>query len=551
MRHRLRFAFAAVPLLALAGCLKAPPVMNPSTVKAPAIPLPPPLDDKSQLGYLRAHQVVRLADRVGAGPLVHMGAARGIDLRALDPERPLVVLVGDPAGGGWEKVPLAALLPIAPGGQMAQMITAVAGPDSVSQLAGNVAVALNRPPIDAAHGGPLLETLSRAPLATDVEIYVHVAALMARYGDQLRKGIAGMKDEMRKQSSAREQKIDASIADGYFDWIEQTIDKLRSVTFAVGASESAIDFGAIAEDKTAAPRPLSSTAQSMADLARFVPPGDLRIEARVKDMGRWMDSVFKIYDTVLKDDPQTLAELKDALRRWSRGTSQIAISISPDAERMFTASYVTLADNAAERLEAVRKLAELWNRPGFAKVGEQTGLAVTTKIQRAARMIEGWPVDHLAFELKPTGTNKAMNDIARFLSRPMEIDYMRVGSYLVYQVNGTPDSFDRMVRDLLAGKGQHPSLLARTDHPAGGFLYADLDVPHLMSSIEALMPQKERRDWPHLDETIPHVTFFGFDAASVSWFRSAVPTRLVNAIRALADRGSKKSGGAYLPQPKE
>src|SRR5262249_27388176 len=152
-------------LLSVAACVKAPPVMNPTSVAAPAIPLPPQLADNTQFGYLRAHQLVRLAERVGAGSLVNAAATKGADLRALDPEKPLVLVVGDPGpSGGWEKVPLIGVLPLAPGGAMAQRLAAILGGDHVAEHKGGVGVWLNSPPLDRG-GGKIVDALAAAPLS--------------------------------------------------------------------------------------------------------------------------------------------------------------------------------------------------------------------------------------------------------------------------------------------------------------------------------------------------------------------------------------------------
>src|SRR2546430_1653103 len=116
-----RTALLLLPF-SLAACVKSPPVMHPTPVPAPAIPALAAKPDGETFGWVRARQVVRTLERVGAGALVDQARGRGIDPAQIDPERPIVAVAGDPGSGGWEKLPIAALIPVAPGSPLAALL---------------------------------------------------------------------------------------------------------------------------------------------------------------------------------------------------------------------------------------------------------------------------------------------------------------------------------------------------------------------------------------------------------------------------------------------
>lgn len=539
-------------VLCCAACIKSPPVMHPQPVAAPAVPIGPLPADSTRLSYLRAHQLVRLADRLGAGALVSTAAARGLDPRALDPERPLVVVFGDPPEGAIEKTAISALLPIPPGGSLAQTLSAMLGGQRVSRHGEGVAIALNQEPVDAAHGGALLDQLAAAPLPADIQVQFNMAAVMARTGDQLHRTLVEVQNEYEKKARAGGQTGTAGLLGAYINWLEGSLQRLQSVTFNLGAGEASLDLSMVMADKPAAGATAPpAQVQAIAGLAEFVPAGDIRLETASNGETAATRMSLQLYQEILRSEPQTLERFKQATAVMSRGRTQYAASLRFGGEHLVSGTAILLADEAEQKFDALRRLLDLSGSPALKRFYEGAGLSVHTTVARAARSVAGWPVDHVTVQIKPGAAAAArdLGEVGRLLARPIELDVMRIGSYLVYQVNGTPESYARVVSDLLTGHGPHGSLAARAQHPAGGTLYADVDVPRLLASLGDLVPRERRGEWPKLEPSIPQITAFGYQGGPIGYYRMAVPADLIKAVREAASRTSR-APPSHLPQPK-
>ena len=478
---------------------------------------------------------------------------QGIDPSQIDPEKPVVIVVDDPNGAALQKAPMMALLPVGPQSQLGNMAMVLAGPQNVGRLDGGVSVVMNRPPLDDTHGAGLLRGLAQAPLAGDLELFLHAAAMKTRYSSEIAKFFDKMKADIEKPQMASGTKLDPSFARAYVDWLRGGVEAVQSLLVGFGAGESDLDLYFVSRGNGEAALPAESS--SMPDLAQFVPASDIRLEMTGGSWKGFYDLAMKMYEGALKERPDLLTRLRATLDVWMKGSTQIAMSLQLDGERFLRGTAVMLSDRAGDQLQAMRDGVELMKDEAMQKMMRGAGSEFSITLQKEARKVEGWPVDHVSYTFKLDDsklTGDAREMLQRVFAKPLEMEVARIGSYLVYTINESPAAFDKVVGELMSGKGSSPSLQARAKQPAGGWLYGDVDVPRLWRNIGSLLSDKLRRNLPQLDDRSGPATIFGYSPGSVGYYRLGVPTILVDSIRNIAARrggGGNDAPVEQLPPP--
>lgn len=225
LRNSLALAVALVGTLS--ACAHVPPVMKATEVAPPAVPAPSVSPDPMTLGWLRAHQMLRAAERLGMESPALAASAVGVDVTAIDPERPIVVLVGEPKGTTAGELPGMAWIPVSPDSGIGAMLAAMA-PGGTIPMAGGTALALNGP--DSASPGTkaLLEKLANAPLSTEVEVFVQLHALVKQWGPVIESTLAEIGQQM-KSLPGPGPKPQPAVIEAYLTWIRDMLKRASTL----------------------------------------------------------------------------------------------------------------------------------------------------------------------------------------------------------------------------------------------------------------------------------------------------------------------------------
>jgi hypothetical protein len=543
---KLSHALAVALVGALSACAHTPPVLKSTEVAPPAVPAPNVAPDPMTLGWLRAHQLLRAAERLGMENPALAASAAGVDLTAIDPERPIVVLVGEPKGTTAGELPGMAWLPVSPDSGIGAMLAAMA-PGGTIPLAGGTALALNGP--DSASPGTkaLLEKLAAAPLGTDVEVFVQLHALVKQWGTVIESTLAELEQQM-KTLPGPGPKPQPAVIHAYMTWIRDALKRAGSayVGFAVGTDDLVLDV--VTRDQSALSQAWPATASSMPDLAQFTPAGQVRVEMKPDPESHMMDFALNFYDDMLRDLPAQRDRMKKNMNVWRTAPGQVAMSMSFGGERVFHMAGVNQTPAAEKFFAAMVDTARLMADPAVAKAMTQDVVQFQLTVEENARQVEGSPVTRVTYHmslgenLRKTTDLEASPAIQAFLAKPMEMEILRLGDYLLYAMNEAPGTLDTMARELMAGKGSQASLIARKREPAGGTMYADLDFAGLANGFVAILPPNQQPAGALLDAKTPPVTLFSYGPTTMSYTRVNVPQALVKAIQAIPARMRAERG---------
>jgi hypothetical protein len=534
---KLSHALAVALVGALSACAHTPPVLKATEVAPPAVPAPSVSPDPMTLGWLRAHQLLRAAERLGVQNPALAASAAGVDVSTIDPERPIVVLVGEPKGTTAGELPGMAWLPVAPDSGIGAMLAAMA-PGGTIPLAGGTALALNGP--DSASPGTkaLLEKLAGAPLATDVEVFVQLHALVKQWGGVIESTLAEIEQQM-KNLPGPGPKPQPAVIQAYMTWIRDALKRAGTayVGFAVGTDDLALDL--VTRDQSVLDQAWPATASSMPDLAQFTPAGQIRVELKPDPESHMMDFALNFYDDLLKDLPAQRDRMKKNMEVWRTAPGQVAMSMSFGGERFFHMAGVNQTPAAEKFYAAMLDIARLMGDPAVAKAMTQDVILFQLTVEEKAREVEDAPVTRITYRMSLGEKVKDLETspvIQAFLAKPMEMEIVRLGDYLLYAMNEAPGTLDAMARELMAGKGSQASLVARTREPAGGNLYVDMDFAGLTNGVLEFLPPNQRPASPLLDAKIPPVTLFSYGPTTMSYTRATIPQALVKALQALPGR---------------
>jgi hypothetical protein len=166
------------------------------------------------------------------------------------------------------------------------------------------------------------------------------------------------------------------------------------------------------------------------------------------------------------------------------------------------------------------------------------GLDFSVEHQTNVRKIKGNPVDRYTykFALRDNGDKtakpRAQQSMQVMIDKLSGLTYevAQTGPYLVYSI-GAP--VDALVESLLGGKGQYP-LWAMQTFPAGGSLYAEVDIAGVLDMLRGIIPADTGRPLPILPGANNRVGLWSYDGGAVSYQRLVVPIELIRNVIALA-----------------
>jgi hypothetical protein len=111
--------------------------------------------------------------------------------------------------------------------------------------------------------------------------------------------------------------------------------------------------------------------------------------------------------------------------------------------------------------------------------------------------------------------------------RPTKLEIARMGPLALFSL-GEP--LDALVARLY-GESPATPLAATKSFPAGGMMYADINIPAYLKLISQMMGAQMPLPLPTLAADTPPLAFFGFQDGGAGEFRMKVPRGLVLAIR--------------------
>lgn len=528
----LRPLVLCAPLLA---CGSNPPVPEPTPTAPPAIPSAGAAPTPDTLGWVRAHQISRMAERLGVDNPMQAAAAAGVDLSSLDPERPMVALAGAPPGGDPTRTPALAWLPVTSDSTLGVMLAAASAGGTFS-LANGTGVALN----GAARGTPeqgVLEALAISPMYADVEVFLAFQTLMRVWGEKIESGLSDFQREVA-HLPGNGPKVQPAVIDAYVAWLRETLAGLGtlSIGFAVGTDDLSLSY--VSRDKAALDTPWPTTAEDPPDLGRFVPPGAFRIELTTTPKSKWLDLTLKLYGELLKDQPAARERLEKSLRVWTTYKSQMAMSMS-FGDPLFRFTGVTLTPGAEQLAAAMVDVARLMSEPAVVKAMTQGVIDFTIEVKEDARRVEDQPVTQLTYHMKKGPRLAEMGGapmLDALVERPMTLEMVRLGQFVLFTLNEPPAALDRVAAEVMAGQGSQPSLVARSKEPKGGTSYFDFDLAAFGAGIVQMLPAEQRPAEPLMAPGTPPVVGFHYGADAQTYAHVSVPKAVVDQIRALGDR---------------
>jgi hypothetical protein len=529
--------------LGAGGCVKNPPVYGSTPVATPAVPSLPAEPEAMTLGWLRAHETLRMLERLGVENPAGAAAAAGVDVSVIDPKRPFVVLAGAPQGEGAEGVPVLAWLPVPAESGLAMFATGVAR-EGLTPVAGGVAFNVNGTAVPGSGSRALLDRLVAGPLGADVEAFVQVEAIVKHWRAAIDAGFTALDGLFATPLPNGKPAMQPAMARAYRDWLKKMLDTQGTLLLGFGAGEQDLTAYGVTSGPAASVQPWPATVAAMPDLAGFVPPGDLRLEWRLQPDSPMLQFTLDLYEQLLAGHPAELARMKSAFRTWMGVPMQMAMSMSVDAEVLYRGVAVSHSANASEQFKAAADMGRLMGEPAMKEALSAGGIGTTLKVDEHAREVDGRPVLRIEYTID-SGVDPdiaaANPALARLAKMSIAFEMVQLGEYLVYSLNGLPQDLERTAADLLAGERRHPSLVARTREPAGGDVYFDLDLPAMLRHVRAFVPEELRGGFPAFEADWPVVTSFGLSTPTRGYYRSTVPravlTGMTQALRAAATGG--------------
>lgn len=529
-KNRIVPLFAALALVGV-GCSsgKKPPSLDVVKPAAITVPVPAAPTDKALFGYAKLRDPAELSRRLFgiAGPA--MLQQTGFRFEELKPGRTVAVFGWDPGEGPVMAAPAAAVIPAPADGQLVGKLSQMVPSTKVLPMGDSAVVALNPAGAERAGSqGQALLTTAEAKTPFDVLLYVHLDAVMARYGAQLRQMLAQVP---LGGGRAEPPGMEGATKSG-MKILEEAIDRIaamRSLSIGAQLSDTALELALLTEDKQAGEK---GGGLAQPDLAQFVPPGQLRFQWQVRDLQKLADFYLRTYSPMLDSKPQLKQKLSQFVADWTKaGRSQLyAGSMSFGGEKFMQVSALMKTENGKAAMEAVRKGIALFDTPEIKELYKNMGMEVSTVGQQNVRKLHGWPVDSYKYTFKVT--KPELQQAAGLISKMSGMTYevVQVGDYLAFTIGG---SVDELVNSLMSGKGVG-GLNAMKQFPAGGSFYADVDVVRIAKAAAAVSGQ--RVPLPELPPNAQMLTLWAYDAGQTSMYKAAVPRAIIDLLVGMAMR---------------
>ena len=551
----LRFAVSSwIPtLLSLALCLapagcgpRQPPKLPVPTVQPIEVPMPapPPPSDAPLFAYLKVRDLTGTMGLFGgAATLGPLAQAQGVSLDEIAAGKPLSLFLWDPDRVDSPfALPLVGLFPVPAQGTVARRLTSMHDSLQAEAWGEQTSIAMNGQALDRARAQKdTLLGLSGAPTPFDALLYVHIDAVLSKYAPVLRQGIRAMQPLLMMTAARQPGSPSPASTMAMFEGLVTSLEALRAAALGVRPYDGGVELSALVQDKAAKPGDKGPIAA--ANLAQFLPAGDVKLVWNTRDIQRMVDFYMRLYGPMLDEQPQLRTVVQGMVDEWVKlgRKMEMAVSFTLGGDKAFRAYGLMRVDSPAAMLALGRKTVGLMQQGPVHDAYARLGVDLQLTGKQGVRKVQGWPVDR--YEYKSVLTPAAQNSPAKpFWEKltGMSYEVAQVGPYVVYALNAPVDD---VVKALFKGPvAGSPGMQALSAYPAGGSFYADINFSSLFKGMAALVPAELAGRMPSLPPEAGPLLLFGYDAGEVGYYRARIPMTLILALKTASE-------GLRLPTP--
>jgi hypothetical protein len=455
-------------------------------------------------------------------------ASLGVSLADLPDEAPLALFLWEPG----DARALAALLPLPPDAPLPARLRMMLGADKVMPApGGTLAAATSEGMARARLELDALARLTAAPMSSQVQLHLRLAAIRAHYQRSIDDFFAGLeklpppKTPLSDGMKRVNQLVLTELRGWFTNLVSLTVDAAGPKDYL----ETTVTLRD-ADSTAVAPPPRSSP-----DLAGFLPDGQFRVELDGDHLHGGLTSLLRgLYGALLADDAPARERMNRWLRRWDEVSpgSRIGASLSVGEHGLSGATLIA-SPHADQMMALIEDGYQLMAEPPMRKAMQQGAFEMSMERQLGARKIAGWKVDRYRYLDRPLQAPASVEQaklVEKFGNNVFEI--VRAGSFVIQTINAQPGELEALVADVMAGQRHGHSLRAKQDFPVSGLFHADFDAGALYENFRRLMPAAIKL--PPLTGSPPALSLYGYSGAGVSEYRLRVPTAFITAVSAAA-----------------
>ncbi len=518
------------------GCnpAKSPPSLPVVAATPVRVPTPVMPADASMFGYLRVDNVQGLIRRVGGAQVEQLAAQRGVNLGELQPGAPLVAYLWDPQGATAQEAPVVIVAPIAAEGGMAGMVKALnpaVHATAIGATKTSTALTLGSAAQERVNSdGEALLTLAQKQAPFELTLFINAMPIMAKYGPMLRTGLAAMGPMLALTAPQNPAAPSPKSTLAMLEQMISTVEELQTLTVGTNVTDSALEVSLVTTNKGGDG---SGGPLAVPDLARFVPPGDLKLQWNTRDFKKTLDWYLRVYGGFLEENPALKAQVDALINDWlkaGRGM-QTAASLSFRSGQGLTMHGIMRVENGPAALAALRRSVTLFSTGPVHDLYKKLGVDLVITSKPGVRKIKGNPVDRYEYTVKTNPDQQGLDPAAKaMLAKFSGLSYevLHTGPYLVYTM-GAP--VDAVAEGLFAGKGAYP-MAAMKAFPAGGSLYLELDLAPILEWMKALAPPSAAVKLPTLPVQGSVLSLWSYDSGATSYQKAVIPTQLLQNLTA-------------------
>jgi hypothetical protein len=523
----------------LAGCAApraSAPEASPAPVSAAGLPAPvilePKLADPSLLAVLRVQDPILVLQRLGFGPDALNKKFPGFDARDLHPGT-LAVFAFRPLPGHGEAPSLMGLVPAATETSLVTRANAQAvhieplGRDSV--WLPNTELLSER-----MRQASAFREQAQAPMPDDVAVDLDVASLLVRYREPLLSSL--------KRTAHESKEFGPALMQFWEQWLKD-VEAVSTARLSARFLAENYDLSLVWRRK-AQPAAVSEDPGVSPGLMQFLPEGQFRVQETGRFGSQSVDLVQSMMSGLAGNDANLSEMFNQDLAEQARLTSdgQMAFSGSFSATRGMHFVTLVATRNAEALVEHATRTATRLSDPVLRDRFRRKGVNCSSAVQTGAESIAGFSVNHVEIDCTFDGRS---SDLATKLVRriyPMGLDIVRVGNYVVTDVNGTREGLRRIVLQLADGRPSGKVLAAVGAFPQKAGLFADFDIAGLLK--ELAWSETAQLDTA-MPGPVPPVLFAAVEQGALTQYRVRLPRSVLAALRNLAPREQQRA-----PAPK-
>lgn len=568
---------ATKPVAAQSAPAPAAPAAPAAAAASGAIPAPPAVANAQLFGMLRLREPNALLDHLASwaalaqpemtGDMMRMQLAMllGIDLKDFRAGENAAVFALAPAANANEPKG-AALLPIGHTSKTALALKERFSANEITSVsAGQYMMLSIQDPAGVAEGAKqadALIALDKGAIASDVQLWLNIDAVMQKFGPMLTMLMQGLQANMAQAlsqapgapaNSAMAQAAVQTELTAFMDLLHQ----LQSLTIGLDFGAERIDLAATVQGKAGSglEKALQTGTIDVPALAEFTSQDALvRFQQTLTDPKGFMELYVKYLTMALgqgqNQNQAALDQIKDFLKdfdQFKKMSMGGSMGFSPEGKLVY--EVVAQTDNNAAYLKLVQdKVTKLLNAGALHDLYKGMGLDLTVQQDPATRKVGGADVTRYTIKVQVAATIPAeQKEVLMKMLNDLPIEAASIGEYVVVAVGEPIDALAGRV----AAKQQVAPLAAKAAYGPGGVFYMDLNVGALVAFAKQNMPAEQAAAMPNFPKTLAPIMAAGTHASGMAYYRLGVPKALVTEIIKVAkEKQAQQMGGATPGQPK-